>query len=65
LDKAKKLVWPGKGKFAGKTLGDILSAPGAQKNLEYIVNEYNPRNSDGQAFKAAAKLVLDNLANGK
>lgn len=65
LDEAKKLVWPGKGKFAGKTLGEILSAPGAQKNLDYIVNEYNPRNADGQAFKDAAKLILNNCANGK
>lgn len=62
---AKNLMWPGKGKFAGKTLGDILSAPGAQKNLEWTVNDWNPRSDEGKAFQAAAKLVLDSIATGK
>lgn len=62
---AKALMWPGKGKFAGKTLGDILSAPGAQKNLEWTVNDWTPRSEEGKAFQAAAKLVLDSIVNGK
>lgn len=65
LAEAKAMMWPGKGKFAGKTLGDILSAPGAQKNLEWTVNEWTPRSNEGRAFQAAAKLLLDNLINGK
>ena len=62
---AKQVVWPGKGKFAGKSLGEILSEPGGMKNLAYIVNDYNARSEDGQKVKAAAKLILDNLATGK
>lgn len=65
LVEAKAMQWPGKGKFAGKTLGDILSAPGAQKNLEWTVNEWSPRSNEGKAFQAAAKLLLDNLVTGK
>lgn len=63
---AKQVIWPGtKGKFANKSLGEILSEPGGMKNLAYIVNEYVPRSEDGHKVKAAAKLILDNIATGK
>lgn len=57
LEAAKSVVFNGRGKFSGLTLGQILSGVGGQRNIQWLATTFQPRDADGQKVQEAARVI--------